>query len=285
MKTIKEVKDKITTAFCANSYMKAYYRLDDNKTFDEQFSVVSFENILFDILAGVIFIAVRLFHQNQTEITNKISTLVPHTLAWYRTKVLLFQYGFDLLPDSDQFNNGNATDEAVQESRIIKQCSVSESDDGRLVIKVAKEADNEFEALEPQELNNLSTYLQDVKDAGIRLTVISSLPDKLKLGIIIRYNPLLLDKNGICLRTGVKPVDDAIKSYLKKLPFDGELSLMKLIDEIQKVDGVEDLKLTNALTSWIDGTSYEPYRTINMSVVPKSGWFKEELTIIYEADE
>ncbi len=120
MKTFKEVKNSITTAFCANSYMKAYYQLDDNKTFDEQFSVVSLENILFDILAGVIFIMLRLFRQNQSEITNKINTLVPHTLAWYRTKALLFQYGFDLKEDSDQFDNGTATDEAIQDSKIIK---------------------------------------------------------------------------------------------------------------------------------------------------------------------
>ncbi len=127
--------------------------------------------------------------------------------------------------------------------------------------------------------------MQDVKDAGVRLDVISLLPDKLKLGITIRYNPLLLDENGVCLRTGKEPVKDAIKNYLKQLPFDGELSLMKLIDEIQEVEGVEDLKLTNALTAWINGTSYEPYEVINMSVVPKSGWFKEELNVIYEADE
>ncbi len=285
MKTFKGVKDKITTAFCNNSYMKAYYKLDDNKTFDEQFSIVSFENILFDILAGVIFVVLQLVNRNQQEVTNKINTLVPHTLAWYRTKALLFQYGFGLLPDSDQFDNGTATDEAIQESKIIKQCSVNESDDGRLIVKVAKEVDNEFEALEPQELTNLNTYLQDVKDAGVRLDVISLLPDKLKLGITIRYNPLLLDENGVCLRTGKEPVKDAIKSYLTQLPFDGELSLMKLIDAVQEVEGVEDLKLTNALTSWINGSSYEPYQIINMSAVPKSGWFKEELTINYEADE
>ncbi len=285
MKTIKEVKDKITTAFCNNDYIKQAYGLDENKTFNEQFSVVSFENILFDILAGVIFIVLRFFRQNQSEVTNKINTLVPHTLAWYRTKALLFQYGFDLLPDSDKFDNGDATDEAIQDSKIIKQCSVNESDDGRLIVKVAKEVDNEFEALEPQELTNLNTYLQDVKDAGVRLDVISLLPDKLKIGLTIRYNPLLLDENGVCLRTGKEPVKDAIKSYLKQLPFDGELSLMKMIDAIQEVEGVEDLKLTNALTAWINGTSYEPYEVINMSVVPKSGWFKEEIDPVYEIAE
>ncbi len=285
MKTVKEVKAIITTAFCANSYMKSYYQLDDSKTFEEQFSIVSFENILFEILAAVMFIVVQLFRRNKQEITQKIETLVPHTLSWYRTKVLLFQFGFDLLPDSELFNNGTATDEEIEESKIIKQCAVSELGDGRLIVKVAKEVNNEFEALNESELTNLKTYLQEIKDAGVKLTVISLLPDKLKLDITIRYNPLLFDENGVCLRTGEEPVKEAIKSYLNKLPFNGKLSLMKLIDEVQKVEGVEDLKITNALTAWINDTNYEPYEVINISVVPKSGWFKEELIINYEADE
>ncbi len=276
MNTIEDIKKELLRAKGTKPQLSM---LNDNT------SKVSIWRLIFDVMAIVLFKFKKILDLNQSEITNKINTLVPHTLAWYRTKALLFQYGFDLREDSDQFDNGTATDEAIQNSKIIKQCSVNESDDGRLIVKVAKEVDNEFEALEPQELNNLKKYLQEIKDAGVRLTIISFLPDKLKLGITIRYNPLLLDGNGVCLRTGKEPVKDAIKSYLKKLPFDGELSLMKLIDEIQKVDGVEDLKLTNALTSWINGSSYEPYQIINMSVLPKSGWFKEEVDPVYEIAE
>ncbi len=288
MKTIKDVKDIITTEFCANSYIKQYYQLDDNKSFEEQFSVVSFENILFDVLAAVMFVVLQLVNRNNEEVTDKINTIATHDLSWYKQKAMGFQYGFDLICDTDKFDNTNATTEEIEASKIIKQCAVSEvEEDGvlKLIIKVAKEVSNEFVALEPAEKAALEIYLNNhVRDTGVKIIVISTLPDKLKLNFTIRRNPLLLNKYGTCLRTGAKPVDQTVKSYLKSLPFDGKLSLMRLIDEIQNVEGVEDLKLNTAQTAWLNSSSYSVYTDINMSVIPRSGWFKEELEVRYETD-
>ncbi len=281
MDTVKDVKDIITKEFCANKYMKYYYKLDDSKTFEEQFSFVSFENILFDVLASVIFIVLQLVNRNNKEVDQKIDTFATHGFSWYRTQVLRFQYGFSLLPDSCEFDNSNATDEQIEASKIIKQCSVVKRN-RRLIIKVAKEVNNEFEALNTNELNALIAYLEEIKDAGVEMTVVSTMPDKFKLSLTVRYIPFILDNNGVNLNSGKKTIEVAIKSYLKKLPFDGKLSLMKLVDVIQDVEGVEDLKINGAWTSWINHNSYNIYKPIDMSVIPESGWFKTELEISYE---
>lgn len=41
-----DIKNQITTSFISNEVIKAAYGLTDGQTFEQQFSLVSFENIL-----------------------------------------------------------------------------------------------------------------------------------------------------------------------------------------------------------------------------------------------
>ncbi len=274
METLQDIRDKMWQAKENEPALSGL-----NST-----SKVSIFRLIIDVVAQVMFEFKQLFELNKEEISEKIDTLVPHTPNWYRNKVLGFQSGFDLLNDSDKFDNRNATNEEIQDSKIVKQCAVYEADDRRLIVKVAKEINGEFEALNDAELFSLRRYMGTIKDAGVKLEIISIQHDKLLLDLTIHYNPLLLDANGVCLRTGDKPVNEAVKRYLKKLPFNGKLSLMRLIDEIQNVEGVEDLKLNIAQTAWLNEAAYNAYEDINISVVPHSGWFKEELHVSYDIE-
>lgn len=233
------------------------------------------------ITAVAIWSLEKLFDLHSNEVTEKLAHLKPHTARWYRSKALLFQYGFDLLSDSDNYDNTGADESEVENSKVIKYCAVVESESvSRLIIKIATEDSDELSPVGGDILESFQEYIAEIKDAGVAITVINYLPDRLKLTIRIIRNALLLDAEGRSIRNGNKPVEDAIKSYLKLLPFNGNFSIQKLIDNIQQVEGVEDVSIDEALTCWIDGTlqDYGNWESIDIHKVPESGYYTVSYT-------
>ncbi len=281
MRTRKEIKEDITTAFISNKLIKETYKLDDNKTFEEQFSLVSLENILFDVFAYCVFVLEQIFNLHSKEVNTKLEQLKPHTLRWYRNKALAFQYGFDLLQDTDRFDNSGKIQEQIEASKIVKYSAVTESEEeSRLIVKIATEQGNRLTPVTAQQQFAFEQYLAEIKDAGVRTTVINYLPDRLKLHIRIVRDMLVLDANGMDITTGKYPVNDAIEQFMKELPFNGQLSLQSLVDKIQAVKGVKDLALDLAQTAWIDAdiNDYGNWKNIDISKIPISGYFTVNLT-------
>lgn len=192
---------------------------------------------------------------------------------------MAFQYGFDLLEDSDRFNNEGHDPEQIEASKIIKYSAVVEStDESRLIIKIATEQGEELQPINADQKATFEAYLSEIKDAGVRTTVINYRPDILRLRMKIYRDPLVLDANGQSILTGEKPVEEAIKSYLKKLPFNGELVLAHLVDELQKVEGVRIPHIMLAESKWIDAdvNDYGNFQPVNVKTIPISGYFKIE---------
>ncbi len=281
-RTITEIKKEMTDAFMADATIIEAYGLDVNKTFDRQFSKVSLESIFFYIVSFTVWFLEKLFDLHKQDVDASLETLMPHTARWYRTKALAFQYGFDLLVDSDKFDNTGYTDEQIEDSMIVKYSAVVETqDESRLVVKIATE--DETETLTPvtvEQLTAFTGYMAEVKDAGVRVTVINYLPDRLKLNLRIVRDPLVLDANGMHLVYANFPVNEAIQEFMKELPFNGELSLQSLVDKIQAADGVKDLNLDLAQTAWIDAETdtYGNWGDIDISTIPVSGYFYVNLT-------
>jgi len=229
------------------------------------------------ITAFVIHTLERIFDQHRKEVSGALSELKPHTARWYRNKALAFQYGFDLIPDTDKFNNQGKTEDEIENSKIVKYSAVTESEtESRLIVKIATEQGGELQPISTGQKASFEAYMNEIKDAGVKITVISYPADKLQLGFKIVRNPLVLDEQGNNILTGTNPVQEAINNYLKNLPFNGELSLMKLIDAIQQVEGVEDLALQEAASSHFDGDNYTNYASIAIKTIAKSGYFKIE---------
>ncbi|MDY3337783.1 nucleotidyltransferase [Riemerella anatipestifer] len=231
------------------------------------------------ITAFAIWVLEKLFDTHKAEVSEALRQLKPHTARWYRNKALVFQYGFDLLEDSDQFDNEGHDPEQVEASKIIKYSAVVEStDESRLIIKIATEQGEELQPINADQKATFEAYLSEIKDAGIKVTVINYRPDILRLQMKIYRDPLVLDQNGQSILTGKKPVEDAIKSYLKKLPFNGELVLAHLIDELQKVEGVRIPHILLAESKWIDASvnDYGSFQPIDVKTIPISGYFKIE---------
>ena len=227
------------------------------------------------IISVAIWSLEKIFDLHRADIDKRLAELKPHTARWYRSKALAFQYGFDLLPDSDKFNNMGHTEEQIETSKIVKYSAVVESpNEGRLIVKIATEQGEQLQPITDSQRQAFEAYLSEIKDAGVRLSVVNYQPDILHLQMKIVYDPLVLDSNGQSILHATKPVETAIKDYLKRLPFNGELVLAHLIDALQQAEGVKIPHLVLAQSKHI-GTNgnYGAFEAIEISKIPTAGYF------------
>lgn len=266
-RTITEIKLQMTTEFMHSSVIRSLYSIPESildNQFESVFSRVSIENILFYVIAYAIYILERIFDNSIAAIKNYIDAVRPHTQNWYSNKIKAFQYGDSLPIDSDVYATIN------DDHKIVSNCSVSE-ELGYLKIKVAKDLSGTLTPLSNEELEALNTYAFRVKDAGVRLSIVSLPADVIRVNAIIHYDPLVLKSNGTKIngQGGVVVVHERIKSYLKNLPFDGMFSIMDLTDAIQDVEGVSIIQVTQVRTRTATGI----YQDVVSVVKPDSGYF------------
>lgn len=234
------------------------------------------------IVAVAIWTHEQIFAAHRQEIEDLLLLKKPHTARWYAGKAKAFQYGFQLLPDSDVYNpltpeGRTYTDEQVAASKIVKYAAVTESDtDSRLIVKIATESGGKLSPISDDQKTSFEAYFSEIKDAGTKITVINYRPDKLALNLKIFRDAKIISKTGESILNGTKPVEAALEAFMKELPFDGELVLNSLIDKLQAVPGVVNPHLVSAQTKWIDPSAndYGNYEWINISKIPESGYFE-----------
>ncbi|GIZ10292.1 nucleotidyltransferase [Flavobacterium sp. UMI-01] len=226
------------------------------------------------IVSFSIWVLENLYDTHKNEVNDIIEAKMPHRPSWYRTKALAFQYGFDLIQDTDKYDNTGFTDEEIEASKVIKYSAVTKSG-GQLYVKIATEIDGVLTPIEPEVKNAFVAYMDEIADCGVKYLVVNHLPDILLLNIQIYRDPLVLDENGMSILNGNYPVEDAISEYMKELPFNGELVLAHLVDKLQKVEGVTIPHIINAESQAIDinTNEYLDAEPINVKTVPVSGYF------------
>lgn len=275
-RTIVIIKEEITANFMANATIRAAYGFAEGSVFESEFSKVSLESQLFDVFAFSIFLFEKLFDNQKTQIDTAILEQKSGTPRWYRKMALAFQYGFDLIYDSDHFENTGYTVEQIEASKIIKYCSVKESlESNKLTIKVAGDDGDFLVPLTAPQLESFSEYMQEIKYAGVGLNILNSPADRLILTMEIYRDVLVIDETGTSIKNGGKPIETAIKAYMKTLPFDGELVLNDLIANLRTVDGVNNVNIIAATASHYDAViGFSDFAVINVRTVPRSGYFE-----------
>ncbi|MEY4902574.1 MAG: hypothetical protein RLZZ292_389 [Bacteroidota bacterium] len=277
-RTRKQIKTEITTEFMANETLAYFYGFLAGASFDTEFSLVSLENILFEIIASAIFVHEQFFDQHNKEMKELFINQKSGVLSWYKNQALRFQYGFDLVKDKDYFDNTNATAEQIEASKIIKYAAVDESEDSsRVILKIAGETNGVLTDFDdPNQLEAIEKYIKDTRVAGVQVTVINYKADKLFLNLRIKRNPLILKDDGMNKLEANYPVNEALREFMKELDFNGELRLSALIDKLQLVPGVLDATLLSAESSWIDPAlgGYGMPKPIFISKIAESGYFE-----------
>lgn len=212
----------------------------------------------------------------KSDVNEIILEMKPHSPRWYVNHAKKFQYGFNLVPEKDYYDNTGIPEDVVEASKIVKYAACVELPYIRL--KVAKTVGTGLGKLSAPELAAFIAYIVETKDAGVKLrdaningpaTITSTDPDNLRLVLRVKFNPLVLNATGARIDgTDPTPVPKAIRAYLGNIDFNGLFSTQKLEKEILAVDGVTDMK--------IDGIQKKygalPYSTVDIDFVPDSGY-------------
>lgn len=240
-------------------------------------SKVAIYRMMVFIVAYAIWVLEMIFDTHKGEIDRAIYEQKSGTPTWYKNKSLAFQFGFDLLTDSDIFNNTGFSSNEIEDSKIIKYCSVKEStESNRLTIKVASESEDLLTPLDDTQITSFTRYLNEIKYAGVKINVVNNPADKLILNMAIYRDVLVIDENGNSILNGGKPVETAIKNYMKSLPFDGELVINDLIEKLRAVNGVINAHIISANSSYYDvlSSEYVEFTPINVKTIPVAGYFE-----------
>lgn len=266
-RTLQQIKQELAESFMADTTLAAKYGFTAGASFDTTFSKVSIENILIFIVAAAIWTHEKLFDTHKAEVEDIIARMKPHTLRWYVDKVKLYRHGQPLIEGTDQYDDTGLTDEDIAARQVVHFAAATEAA-ATVYIKVATSESNAKQPLSPDQLEGLKAYIHEVKDAGVRVQIINEAACRLRLDVIVYYDPMVLNGQGMDSETHY-PVNEAIKSYIENLPFNGEYSNMALTDTLQKVEGVVIPEIVSASESY-DG---EAFTLINVKATPYSGYY------------
>lgn len=253
-RSINDIKKTMTDAFMADVNIREKYGLAADATFEDSFSSVSLENILFYIIAACCHVLEVFFDTHRSEVDAKISRAVVASVPWYHKMALQFQYGDVLVFDE-------ATQQYVYRSEDIKKKKVkyvAVRDRGTSIqILVSGEKDGRPTPLSDEVLTAFKSYMNRIKIAGVILAIRSLPADLITVTATIHIDPLVIDKQGIRIADGSKPVEDAVENYLKGILYGGTFNKTKLVDAILSVDGVSDVELSSCNYSTDEGKNYK----------------------------
>ena len=163
-KNIQEIKDQMIIVKNNQSELA-----DLNST-----SKVSIWNLFLFIIAFCFQDLRAYFDAHRIDVTDVILNQKSCTLPWYRIMALEFQHGFDLLIDSDKFDNTDATLEEIDNSKIIKHATATDGDrPGTIIIKVAGEQNDKLVQISDLQKTSIEAYFAEIKGAGDRITIIN----------------------------------------------------------------------------------------------------------------
>ena len=236
------------------------------------------------------FVNVRDLHDKETNVLIQ-EQKVPNQ-RWYRNKALSFQYGFDVVEDTDIFKTTiqvdgvdvEATEEQIDASKVIKYCAVDRkviANRASLIIKIAGEENGEIVQTSDEVKEALKKWFEvdGAAAAGDVITYINYKGDILSFSVDVYVNPLVLMNDGRHKINLNYPVEDSIKTYLKNLPFNGEFDVQKFEAAILATEGVLKLKTNKVESKWIvpqggDADGYGLFQLISVYKIPESGYFK-----------
>lgn len=241
MRTIEEIKTVMCEAFMRDANLANAYGFEVGSAFSSHFSKVSIENLLLYIVAACQYVLEALVKVHYDEVTDMIEAKMVHRPRWYRDKMLAFMTDKVLIADSDEYDTTGMSEAEIESARVVKYAAATESKDSALLtIKVAGEDGGGLCPLDADIQVQLEAYIREIKDAGVRVSLVNQEADLFSCEIDIYYNALKLESS---VREAVMK---AINGYITGLPFDGVYTNQGLVDVLQVVDGVKIAELKSA---------------------------------------
>jgi hypothetical protein len=206
----------------------------------------------------------NLFDIHKAEINNILVAERPHTLGWYALQSKVFQYGYPMIWQDGIFSY-SMIDPSAQ---IVKYAAASESN-GQVLLKVATIINGIIGPIIGPQLAAFILFWSKWRDAGVKISIISQPADIVQITMtIIRDRLVLAANNSLLSDSSVFPINDAINTFGDNLQFGGIFRISKLMDAIQAVAGVVDVKIYSAQIKAYNGS----FSLIDLYAIPVSGY-------------
>lgn len=197
-----------------------------------------------------------LIDNSKNIISENISNLTVGTANWYITMAKQFQYGYELTLDPVTYQISYATTDVS--SQIIASCTVKLI--GNEIYLKVRRIDNEL--LSTSELSAFESYINQIKPAGTHVFIENYEPDQITLEMDIYY---YANYDKTTIQTAVEL---AINTYLENIEYDSVILINKIIDALQNITGIYDIRVTNAEAIDSIGNSY----TFTYEYTTNAGW-------------
>jgi len=231
---LNDIKSSLKNSFMNNEAIKAAYGLEDGDEFDRVFSSASLENILMVENPSIMILDLEQWADTvEAMLNNLLESKKAHRPLWYQQMALQFMVNKLLVDGEDYYDTSGMTESEIEDAKIVKFCAVSESSDSsELTIKIATQNGTVKEPVTDAQLIQCIEYIEQIKDAGVKINPVNLHPYQIDCEIDIYYDRMLIADH-------VKEsVIAAIEGYVNNLPFNGEFSNMSMVDAIQLVPGV-----------------------------------------------
>ena len=240
-RSISEIKRTMTDAFMQDEAIREAYGLSQDKTrFADCFSAVSLENLLFYIVAACHYVLESIFEKFTQDVEQKISRAVVASIPWYFDKAKAFQYGDALVLNPRTFGYEYAKIDTSKQR--VKYVAVRDRG-ASIEMLVSTEQSGKPTPLSDEVLTAFKHYINAIKIAGVVINVRTRKADELSIAVKVVVDPLKINRQGVDIASSEKVVEHAIENYLADIVYGGTFNKTKLVDAIQRVDGVVDVAL------------------------------------------
>ena len=240
-RSISEIKRTMTDAFMQDKAIRDAYDLSSDKTrFADCFSAVSLENLLFYIVAACHYVLESIFEKFTQDVEQKISRAVVASIPWYFDKAKAFQYGDALVLNPRTFGYEYAKINTLKQ--LVKYVAVRDRG-ASIEMLVSTEQNGKPTPLSDEVLTAFKHYINAIKIAGVVINVRTRKADELSIAVKVVVDPLKINRQGVDIASSEKVVEHAIENYLADIVYGGTFNKTKLVDAIQRVDGVVDVVL------------------------------------------
>ncbi len=280
-RTVEEIKKDMTAEFMKMEAVKSRYGLDGSKSFADCFSMASLENIIFYVFAVAVWALEKLFDLHRADVDTRIEQLEPHTLRWYVSKAKAYMQGQKLVTDCDYYDTEGMTEQDIAAAKVVKYAVATESNTV-VYIKVAREVDGNPAALTAGQLEGLTSYMNEIKDAGVSVQLRNEPADQMRISLLIYYDPtlLIIDANGNGSQNGKDPVRETTKQVIENLPFNGMFRKSDLMAALQALPCVEVADIKSVKVKPRNGAEWQ---TVEGYDRPFSGYYSiDALTVDYQ---
>ena len=280
-RTVEEIKKDMTAEFMKMEAVKSRYGLDGSKSFADCFSMASLENIIFYVFAVAVWALEKLFDLHRADVDARIEQLEPHTLRWYVSKAKAYMQGQKLVTDCDYYDTEGMTEQDIAAAKVVKYAVATESNTV-VYIKVAREVDGNPAALTAGQLEGLTSYMNEIKDAGVSVQLRNEPADQMRISLLIYYDPtlLIIDANGNGSQNGKDPVRETTKQVIENLPFNGMFRKSDLMAALQALPCVEVADIKSVKVKPRNGAEWQTVEGYNR---PFSGYYSiDALTVDYQ---